>query len=218
MPRPRRYTNEMLKTAVESSTTVADVMRKLGIKPAGGSHKHIASRIKKENFSTEHFTGSRHNKGQQAQNRKNWREILSVYPTGRAPLARLLRRALIESGRDYRCEKCFNKGFWENQPLTLEVDHIDGNRQNNVKENLRFLCPNCHSQTKLFSGRKKRLGRRPEKKVLAELLWKSPSTKIGELFGVSDKAVEKWAKSYNLKKPPRGFWAKKKAENFKLGW
>ena len=42
---------------------------------------------------------------------------------------------------------------WQNKPLKLELDHIDGNSFNNKKENLRLLCPNCHSQTDTFRGR-----------------------------------------------------------------
>ncbi|MFA6159158.1 MAG: HNH endonuclease signature motif containing protein [Candidatus Paceibacterota bacterium] len=38
-------------------------------------------------------------------------------------------------------------------PLTLEIDHIDGNPENNEKENLRLLCPNCHSQTSTYRGK-----------------------------------------------------------------
>ncbi len=42
---------------------------------------------------------------------------------------------------------------WNAKELSLELDHIDGNNRNNTRENLRFLCPNCHSQTKTFRGR-----------------------------------------------------------------
>ena len=65
-----------------------------------------------------------------------------------------LRRALIESGRPYRCEWCGNEGIWVTRmgvhtgkgcALVLEVDHIDGDWHNNEEDNLRFLCPNCHS-------------------------------------------------------------------------
>lgn len=45
-------------------------------------------------------------------------------------------------------EKCLcGLNEWKGQSLTLELDHIDGNPNNNLRENLRFLCPNCHSQT-----------------------------------------------------------------------
>lgn len=50
------------------------------------------------------------------------------------------------------CERC-SLAEWLGEPLTLEVDHIDGNTHNNKKENLRVLCPNCHSQTSTWKGK-----------------------------------------------------------------
>lgn len=44
---------------------------------------------------------------------------------------------------------------WNGKPLMLQLDHIDGNHQNHVISNLRFICPNCHSQTETFSGKNK---------------------------------------------------------------
>jgi hypothetical protein len=66
---------------------------------------------------------------------------------------RLLLRALTESGVQYKCKECGIGPEWLGKPLTLEVDHVDGNRSNNSKRNLRFLCPNCHTQTPTY-GRK----------------------------------------------------------------
>lgn len=54
---------------------------------------------------------------------------------------------------------------------------------------------------------------RPTKEELHKILWEMPTQKIAAQFGVSDKAIEKWAKSYKIDKPPRGYWAKKAAEN-----
>ena len=54
---------------------------------------------------------------------------------------------------------------------------------------------------------------RPSKEELTKLLWEMPTIKVAAQFGVSDKAVEKWAKSYGIQKPPRGYWAKKASEN-----
>ena len=70
-----------------------------------------------------------------------------------------LRFNLLHSGREYRCEKCGIEGVWQGNPIVLEVDHIDGNRHNNQLKNLRFLCPNCHSQTNTFRGRNVNTGR-----------------------------------------------------------
>lgn len=55
----------------------------------------------------------------------------------------------------YRCSKCYISE-WGNKPLSLHLDHIDGNSDNNFPINLRLLCPNCHSQTDTFSGRNKK--------------------------------------------------------------
>lgn len=52
---------------------------------------------------------------------------------------------------------------WNNQPLTMEIDHINGNRYDNSIQNLRLLCPNCHSQTNTFRN-KKRTPSAPDKR------------------------------------------------------
>jgi len=51
--------------------------------------------------------------------------------------------------------KCLFCGIsdWQNKPITLAVDHVDGNNQNDSRDNLRGLCPNCHSQTDTFCGK-----------------------------------------------------------------
>lgn len=54
---------------------------------------------------------------------------------------------------------------------------------------------------------------RPSKEELLKLLWKEPTTTIATIYGVSDNAVAKWAKSYGLTKPPRGYWTKQKFSN-----
>jgi hypothetical protein len=53
---------------------------------------------------------------------------------------------------------------------------------------------------------------RPTKEELHKILWEMPTQKIAAQFGVSDKAIEKWAKAYKIDKPPRGYWAKKAAQ------
>lgn len=56
---------------------------------------------------------------------------------------------------EYKCAICGNKGEWNGSALTLQIDHINGIRNDHRKENLRWLCPNCHSQTDTFTGRNK---------------------------------------------------------------
>jgi hypothetical protein len=60
-----------------------------------------------------------------------------------------LKRYLIEKFGE-KCAKCKQDAYWNNEKLVLQLDHIDGNSDNNVVNNLRLLCPNCHSQTDNF--------------------------------------------------------------------
>ena len=64
----------------------------------------------------------------------------------------LKKRIIEENIFEYKCSSC-NISVWNNKPISLEIDHINGNCFDNTIENLRFLCPNCHSQTENFRGR-----------------------------------------------------------------
>ena len=151
MVRRRKYTEEQLVELVARSRSVAEVLRRLGINQAGGTHAHISRMIKQFGIDTSHFV--RHQNGS-AKVRLRPEEILVRQPPGsprRKP--HLLHRALLEEGRPYQCVLCGCPGSWRGRPLRLEVDHRDGDYHNNEAWNLRFLCPNCHTQTDNFSGR-----------------------------------------------------------------
>ncbi|MEV7953395.1 HNH endonuclease signature motif containing protein [Streptomyces sp. NPDC088141] len=85
------------------------------------------------------------------------RTSCSGYPRG-APRTKtaLLRRALDETGVPQVCGECGLGGVWQGKRLALEVDHVNGDRLDNRAENLRYLCPSCHSQTPNFSSRSRR--------------------------------------------------------------
>ncbi|MEU1743324.1 HNH endonuclease signature motif containing protein [Streptomyces pristinaespiralis] len=90
--------------------------------------------------------------------RRSAAEILVRKPTDETKRTsnQLLKRALAESGVARSCALCGLDGAWQGCPLPLEVDHIDGDWRNNRLDNLRLLCPNCHSSTDTYRGRKRR--------------------------------------------------------------
>lgn len=68
-------------------------------------------------------------------------------------LSKRKKKIRILEEQNYKCLFCENEE-WLGQPITLELDHIDGNKQNNLRNNLRCLCPNCHSTTDTWRRRK----------------------------------------------------------------
>jgi hypothetical protein len=145
-----RYTDDELASAVAESVSIAGVMRLLGVKPAGGSHFNISKRIKRADLDTSHFMGRASNKGGRFP-RLTPNEILVKRDTALPRTKpRLLRRALLEVGVPAQCDNCQTTESWMGQRLVLHVDHVDGNAWNNEVSNLRFLCPNCHSQTPTY--------------------------------------------------------------------
>ena len=62
-------------------------------------------------------------------------------------------RTYLLRDRGEACAACGGGAVWQEKPLTLHVDHVDGDSDNNAPSNLRLLCPNCHSQTETYTGR-----------------------------------------------------------------
>ena len=195
-----------------------------------------------------------------------------------------LKPKILEAGLlKNECVECGQPPEWKNKQLTLILDHINGNPEDNRIENLRILCPNCNSQTPTFCrGHKEKqkkkyfckcgekiwrtskqckkclndtfltkenhcscgtliqknskqciscfrkvqkkegknhlnfgpISRKFEisKEELEKLVWELPTTKIGKQFNVSDKAIEKRCKLFQISKPPRGYWQKKQKD------
>ena len=80
------------------------------------------------------------------------KEILEgLHPTYQT--LKLKKRLIKENVLDYKCVSC-SIFEWNNKEISLQLDHIDGNNHNHKLENLRLLCPNCHSQTDTWCGKK----------------------------------------------------------------
>lgn len=150
-----RYSPEALAAAAARARSVTEVMRLLGVRLSGGSHAHISRQLKRFGIDTSHFTGQAHNKGQRGV-RMPVTALLTQRPEGsrRVPGSRL-KRALSAIGLPEECEACEIGATWQGAPLTLHVDHINGDFLDNRPHNLRLLCPNCHSQTATYAGNRR---------------------------------------------------------------
>ncbi|MBT2479430.1 HNH endonuclease signature motif containing protein [Streptomyces sp. ISL-94] len=153
-----KWTKEVLEAAVAASSNMYEVLHRLGLEAVGGHHAHISRKVKAFGIDTAHFTGPTWTERMRDNGRRRTAEEIlhedhSPQAT-RTPNSRL-RRALLEVGIDECCALCGIEAVWLGEPLPLEVDHIDGDWRNNRRENLRFLCPNCHSTTNTYRGRGK---------------------------------------------------------------
>ena len=156
---PTGWTAEDLRAAVGSSTSIAQVLRALGLQQAGGNYEHVRRRISELGLDISHFVGQAWNRGLVF--RPNTPAPLdTILVEGRWAASHHLKNRLIREGiKPPHCEICGWAQRADDGRLPLELDHINGNREDNRLENLRVLCPNCHSLQPTHRGLNKRTRR-----------------------------------------------------------
>lgn len=209
-----------LQKLLDTSDSYSDLLRKIGLNPKGGNPKTLHKIIEEYKLDETQLNINRKSlfsKCAEFAKRTNKipiEDILSNKCTYYSSY-KLLRRLVAEGYKEYCCEKC-GITDWMGKTISLQLDHIDGNHNNNALENLRVVCPNCHSQTETYAGKNvdrsqsKRIQRvenirqktlrlppisRNELKILIRTI---PFIQIGKQFGVTDNAVRKWCDKYKL--------------------
>ena len=155
-------------TAVAKSFSYAEVLRRLGRSTTGNNRPALKRAIATFCLSVSHFNAFKASADTKRNNGlKKVRPLVEILKTNVHHNTSDLRRRLIKVGLLKNvCTMCGSPPIWNNKPLTLQLDHINGIRSDNRITNLRILCPNCHTQTDTFAGKlSKKVDVLPTKKV-----------------------------------------------------
>lgn len=212
-------TDEEFAKIVSESYTYKEVLEKLGYHHSGGAYITLRKRIKALNLSTEHMTPTK--RYGRAQNKIPDEDIFVKGST----YCKVRDRVLQNNMLPYVCAICGQEPMWKGKPLTLTLDHINGDHYDNRIENLRFVCPNCDTQLDTYGAKNKKKYGAPNKESVTKKTSRKPvskktpnlvSTKVtkeeflkvlknfesftelGRKFGVSDNAVRKWCRKWGL--------------------
>ncbi len=160
--RRSKYTRELLEPVVRASLSIGQVLRRLGLRPTGGNYRLVQAHLRRLGIATEHFRGCGWSRGETKRThaivaqiaQRNTRPDAMVFVENSPEVCghRLIRR-LRRLGWTYSCAEC-GVVEWRGRPLKLHLDHKNGVNTDNRLENLRLLCPNCHSQTATYCRRK----------------------------------------------------------------
>lgn len=140
---------EEFRQLIQTSYSYNEVLRKIGMSHGRSQNDIIKRRCNQLNISCEHFKKV----GNGTNPQFSLKEILvqnSTYTNNTRLKQRLLNEHLLKN----KCAICGNEGIWLNQPLSLQLDHINGVHNDNRIENLRILCPNCHTQTETYGSKR----------------------------------------------------------------
>ncbi|MCX5746679.1 MAG: HNH endonuclease signature motif containing protein [Proteobacteria bacterium] len=152
-----------LEAVIPRCLSVAQVLATLALPLEGRAHRELTRRIRALELDTTHFRGRGWSRGEtsashpsiaRANTRKRWSDDAVFVENSTFLDGRGLARRLRAMGRAFRCSWCGIQE-WRGAALVLHLDHVNGISNDNRVENLRFLCPNCHSQTETYGNRRR---------------------------------------------------------------
>lgn len=135
----------------------SEVIRKLGLDVKTIYLNTLREIVANNNISTEHFSRRLIGKNNGVNSIYDSEEfILELKENSDISPSTLKRGLKSQQIIPYKCTECHIVDEYNNKPIALQIDHINGINDDNRVENLRWLCPNCHSQSETFSGRNAR--------------------------------------------------------------
>lgn len=150
--RVREIPKEELLAAVPLARSLRQLLLALGVREAQRNYDLLRERLIAAQADTAHMVGRAWRRGSRTPVRPAV-ALESLLVIGSSVRTAELKRRLIAAGHlDERCEMC-GLTEWNGEPISLELDHINGRREGNRLGNLRLLCPNCHAQTPTYRGR-----------------------------------------------------------------
>lgn len=145
--------DEFIKLFNESNS-FADIIRKLNLNVCGAQYDAVRWKVKQLGLDPSKFDKTKYRNAMLQKVRKDLSDIL-VENSSYTCFFRLKKRLIAENLLKYECALC-QLIDWKGLPISLQLDHKNGNDSDHRLENLRLLCPNCHSQTENYAGRNKR--------------------------------------------------------------
>lgn len=145
----RKYSKEKLEIAISGAKSISDVVKNLGMNVNTGNRRTVKYLAKLYELELPIWNPS--------DSTKRAVESITIpdedwFQKNTKRHGQRSKQRLIKMGLVDQCVECGIGPEWNGKHITLQLDHIDGDKFNNLRDNLRILCPNCHSQTHTFGS------------------------------------------------------------------
>jgi len=159
MAKLKKLNLDEVRVVVSETFSSSEACRRLGMAGKSGSTTRFRKFLDDNNIDYSHWTGELWSKGKTVLDDERLRKTKDnslIFAENSNASSNYVRALLIKHKlKEYSCQFCGITDTWNGKSISLQMDHINGNRKDHRLENLRWLCPNCHSQTDTFCARNK---------------------------------------------------------------